>query len=197
MVLKSLKLSLRTTCGSLTKTNMRSDWERIIIIAGAISILASISCATWRRWFDYPKLSDSDKTELMRLTIEKLIEHEEAPFYSILLDTGDVIVAKWNIRQEILPQVENINLKVMSIRDIEERSDQKGPYMFLIFSLHARDWDRAYIFSMARWAIPEEHIITDDYSESRICLIFRKDSGKWIWKEMYYPESPHECLQDL
>lgn len=176
---------------------MRSDWKRILIFLVIIILCYFIACKNLKYYFSYPSLSNEDKTELIRQAIEKLIEHKEAPFYSILLDTGDVIVAKIDVRQKILPQLENINLKVMSIRDIQERANQKGTYMFLIFFLHASDWDRAHIFLMARWAIPEGYIITGDYSESRTCLIFRKDSGKWIWKEIYYPELPHECLRDL
>ena len=165
---------------------MRSDWKRVTILTAVIFVLVFMSCGTWRRWFDYPSLSDSDRTELVRLTIEKIIELKEAPFDAILLDSGEVIVT--NVKQKMLPQLDNINLKSISFAETYERAKQKGPYMFLVFFLHTRTGNRAHITLAARWAMVEDSPIVSDYSSSIISLTFIKDSDKWKFKGIYYPE---------
>jgi hypothetical protein len=68
-------------------TNMRSDWKRIIIFTGAICLLVSISCGTWKRWFDYPSLSDIDRSELTRIAIEKILESDSNFFNEVFNDS--------------------------------------------------------------------------------------------------------------
>jgi hypothetical protein len=174
------------------RINMRSDWRKILILTGVI-VLLSVSCMTWKRWYDYPALKNEEKTELTRMTIESVLEKKEIPFYSILCDTTVIVMlssfmpAECSIKETQMPRIHGIKWVCLTDAQIEERANRLGSFKALEFMFNLIGWDITHVYLKAWTIFPTSYYDDMKYLKPQfdeITVRFHREEDKWILDAM-------------
>jgi hypothetical protein len=168
---------------------MRSDWKRIIIFTGAICLLVSISCGTRKRWFDYPSLSDSDKSRLIRITIETILESNKK-FFSEVLGDSIVYVSGYDLKQEHLPHIRGIRLVLLNEKLRTSKVSEVETFKYLAIKL-CPDYEKARVYLEIDIAYPEElakWMYFGKHIRNALEFKFHKEAKKWILDDVQFVE---------
>jgi hypothetical protein len=94
-------------------------------------VLASAVCPAQEKSSD--SLSDSDKAEIVRLTLERALVKREIPDYNYIKDLEHVLISNKNIKTELLPKFEGIGFVLLKPEEIEERAGgDAGHYVYFL-----------------------------------------------------------------
>ena len=108
---------------------------------------ADTTPATWTRWTagvspqaplnNAPSslsLTDQDRSELIRQTLERaLIGNEMIAAGVLVKDNESVVLSTENINASLVPKIPNRNLVLLRPEEIQKRADDQGDFMFLSF----------------------------------------------------------------
>ena len=102
-------------------------------------------------------LSREDRAELIRLTLERALVDKEVPDYQLLAKQGAFILSTENVERALVPELENVDLTVMTPEEIQERANEEGDFLYLRFDeITAETTDKATVSFSNAWAISEE-----------------------------------------
>ena len=108
---------------------------------------ADTTPATWTRWTDdvAPQallnnepsslsLTDQDRSELIRQTLERALIGNEMIVAGVLVkDNESVVLSTENINASLVPNIPNRNLVLLRPEEIQKKADDQGDFMFLSF----------------------------------------------------------------
>ena len=79
-------------------------------------------------------LTDQDKSELIRQTLERaLISNEMIAAEVLVKDNQSVVLSTENINASLVPDIPNRNLILLRLDEIQKKADDQGDFMFLRF----------------------------------------------------------------
>ena len=78
-------------------------------------------------------LTDGDKAEIVRLTLERALVKREIPDYDYIKDLKQVLISNKNIKTELLPKFDGIGFALLKPEEIEERAERvAGSYIYFL-----------------------------------------------------------------
>lgn len=102
-------------------------------------------------------LSAQDRTELMRLTLERALVDQEIPDYNLLDDPQNVVLSTENIDAALVPEIEGVTLELLTPEEIQARANEQGDFLHLRFDeISAASADEATVSLSNAWAVAED-----------------------------------------
>ena len=102
-------------------------------------------------------LSREDQAELIRLTLERALVDKEVPDYQLLADQGTFILSTENVEPELVPELEGVDLTLMSPEKIQARANEEGDFLYLRFDeITAETTDKVTVSISNAWAVAED-----------------------------------------
>jgi len=168
---------------------MRSDWRKIQIILGIVAVLTLLSCRGWNRWFNYPTLSRTDKTKLVEMIFETILESENNFLYEVFPDSV-IYVWGYGLEQEHIPNIPGINLVHLNTINLEEKVAELGSLRCIVLYFFP-DYDETrvdlrletrYPDAIQRWVYYGKHKV------NILKFLFHKEAKTWILDDVKFEE---------
>jgi hypothetical protein len=125
--------------------------------------------------------SDDDKSQIVRLTLERALVDQEIPDY-ILLTAGDgeLILSSENIEDVEIRDVPGINLVVLSREEIQDKADAEGDFLYLFFNPFEVETDDLVNLSFgSQWAVAQDS--TAGYlSGGGLQILYKRQPEGWV-----------------
>ena len=134
---------------------MKRNKTRLLLI---LLLAAALFLAAGSALLDQPEdatgLSDEDRAELIRLTLERALVAQEIPDYALLPDPNNVVLSTENVDPTLVPSLRGIDLEVMTPAEIQERADGEGDFLYLRFDeITPRSADEVIVRLSNTWAV--------------------------------------------
>lgn len=78
-------------------------------------------------------LPDEDKVALIRLTLERALVAQEIPDYALLAEQDPIVLSTANTDPALIPQLEGVNLVLMTPEEIQAKANAVGDFPYLQF----------------------------------------------------------------
>jgi len=102
-------------------------------------------------------LSDEDQADLIRLTLERALVDKEVPDYQLLAEQGPFVLSTENVDPALVPELEDVDLTLMTPEEIQARANEEGDFLYLRFDeITAESADKATVSFSNAWAISED-----------------------------------------
>ncbi len=75
-------------------------------------------------------MTKEDKSELIKLSLEIALVEKRIPDYNIIEKQDHFLLSTENITAELVPQLERINLVLLEPKEIQERAESRGDYVY-------------------------------------------------------------------
>jgi len=103
---------------------------------------------------DDVSLSDEDRAELIRLTLERALIEQEIPDYGLLEDPANVVLSTENIDAALVPELPGVSLELLTPDEIQARADEQGDFLYLRFDrLEADSAEEVSVSLSNSWAV--------------------------------------------
>ncbi len=76
------------------------------------------------------ELTKEEKAALIKLSLELALVEKRIPDYNIIEGQDHFLLSTENITAELVPQLEGINLILLEPKEIQERADSRGDYVY-------------------------------------------------------------------
>lgn len=152
---------------------MRGRTRKVLILTSIVIILGVISLILFK-----PKDPNASK-ELIKRVIEISVVSGELPDYKLIKDKGNIIISSENIDPNLLPELSNIKLTVLSPTEIKKKANKEGDFLYLKFSeIHINNWNASITLDNT-WAVPDNS--TMGYlSGGGMTIKFHNFFGRWV-----------------
>jgi len=102
--------------------------------------------------------SADDKSQIVRLTLERTLVDQEIPDYNLLTAGGDeLILSSENIEDVEIGDVPGIDLVVLSREEIQAKADAEGDFLYLFFNPFEVETDNLVNLSFgSQWAVGQD-----------------------------------------
>jgi uncharacterized membrane protein len=125
-------------------------------------------------------LSAEDRTELLRLTLERALVAQEIPDYALLSDLETLVLSSENIDAAEVPALEGVDLVVLTPAEIQARANEEGDFPYLHFQeLEVESADKVTVRLGSRWAIAEESDMLY-LSGGGFAIEYTREGGSWV-----------------
>ncbi len=125
-------------------------------------------------------LSAEDRAELLRLTLERALVAQEIPDYALLSDLETLVLSSENIDAAEAPELEGIDLVVLTPAEIQARANEEGDFPYLHFQeLEVESSDSVTVRLGSRWAIAEDSDMLY-LSGGGFAIEYTRESGSWV-----------------
>jgi hypothetical protein len=124
-------------------------------------------------------LSEADKAELYRKTLEDVIKNEELIKYLSIEDASNIILSTQDIDPKLTPQIDGVNIRVMTPEEILKKRMQEGIFGFFYFYPLNIEGARVQVSIMYR---KDRQVGQNAYTPccGALDVIFHKEKDKWI-----------------
>ena len=124
-------------------------------------------------------LTDEERAELMRLTLERALIEQEIPDYALIADPTNVVLSTENIDPALVPELPGITLELLTPEEIQAKADAEGDFLFLRFDeLSAKSAEEATVSLSNTWAIAADSD-TAYLSGGGFTIEYTKDGDDW------------------
>lgn len=80
------------------------------------------------------ELADEDLATLVQMTLERALVQQEIPDYNLLTEGRDeVVLSTENISPELVPQLEGVDLVLLTPEEIQAKANEEGDFLYLRF----------------------------------------------------------------
>lgn len=107
---------------------------------------------------EWSLLPEEDQAELIRLTLERAIVDQEIPDFQLLTEGRDeIVLSTENVDPELVPELEGVNLVLLSPEEIQARANEEGDFLYLNFQMVDVESETQVTVSLNNiWAIAED-----------------------------------------
>lgn len=129
-------------------------------------------------WF-----TQEDKAEVIKLSLERALVQKKIPDYNIIEKQEFFLLSTENITRELVPEIEGINLILLTPEQIQERAESRGDYVYYFRFTKFEVED-------AKVRVSLDNIPMYAKKPTRLAfgggftIEFQKIEGKWIGKEV-------------
>jgi len=117
-----------------------------LLVSGVLGLSYSVQVFPLR-------LTDGDKTEIIKLTLERAIVAKEIPDYHMIEDKENMVLSTENIDPDLVSKISGVNLTLLDPDKIQEKADREGDFLFLRFKhIQINGW-RVIVSLDNIWAI--------------------------------------------
>ncbi len=78
--------------------------------------------------------SENDLSQVVGLTLERALVNQTIPDYALIKDKQNIILSNKTINGIQIPQIDGVNLVLLSPQQIQVRADASGDFLYLRFS---------------------------------------------------------------
>jgi len=106
---------------------------------------------------DWSMLAEEDQAELVRLTLERALLDQEIPDFLLLAEGKDeIVLSTENVDPELVPELEGVNLVLLSPEEIQAKANEEGDFLYLRFQMVDIQSETEATVSLANnWAVAE------------------------------------------
>jgi hypothetical protein len=124
-------------------------------------------------------LSDQEKTELYRVTLERLLSNKKMSDYLSMKDTRNIVISTQDIDPSLIPKISGINITFMTPEEIKEKVTREGTFGFLYCYPLEAEGSRVQVTIMYR---QDKKIAQNLYEPccGALGITFHKKDGKWV-----------------
>lgn len=123
-------------------------------------------------------ISDSDKAEIVKLTLEDALVKKKIPDYNMLIEQrGNIVLSTENIKPDWIPNLSGYKLTLLSPAEIQ----RKGDFLYLSFDEFKVKGSCVAVTLTNSWAVGKKSGM-GYLSGGGFTYEYRKQSGKWIGK---------------
>jgi hypothetical protein len=122
-----------------------------------------------------------DKSEIVRLTLERALGDQEIPDYGLLTAGGKTLVlSSENIEDVDVGPVPGFELVVLSRDEIQAKADAEGDFLYLFFNpFEEESIDRVKVSFGSQWAVAQDS--TSGYlSGGGLQLVYDRRPEGWV-----------------
>jgi NACalpha-BTF3-like transcription factor len=125
------------------------------------------------------ELSDEDRAELIRLTLERALIDQEIPDYGLIEDPENIVLSTENIDPELVPELEGVNLEVLTPEEIQQKANEEGDFLHLRFDeITVESADKVIVSLSNSWAVAEDSE-TGYLSGGGFTIEYTRDGEGW------------------
>ena len=85
---------------------------------------------------EWSLLPEEDQAELIRLTLERAVVDQEIPDFQLLTEGRDeIVLSTENVDPELVPELEGVNLVLLSPEEIQAKANEEGDFLYLHFQM--------------------------------------------------------------
>ena len=124
-------------------------------------------------------LTSEDQPELIRLTLERALVDKEVPDYALLAEQGTFILSTENVDPTLVPELEGVELTLMTPEEIQARANEEGDFLYLRFDeITAESADKVTVSFSNAWAVAEDSD-TGYLSGGGFSIEYVREDGGW------------------
>lgn len=128
------------------------------------------------------ELSNADKAIIINEILEDSLLKKEIPDYELLVkQKGEIVLSTENLKPEWVKSFLNVKLKLMSEKEIQEKANNQGDFLYLSFDKFKPKGDCVVVTFTNSWAVGIDSG-TGYLSGGGSIYIYRKESGKLVGK---------------
>lgn len=125
------------------------------------------------------ELSEEDRAELIRLTLERALIDQEIPDYGLIEDPQNIVLSSENIDPGLVPELEGVNLIVMTPEEIQQKANEEGDFLYLHFDeITVHSADKVTVSLSNSWAVAEDSE-TAYLSGGGFTIEYTRDGDGW------------------
>ncbi len=125
------------------------------------------------------QLSQEDRAEVIRLTLERALVDQEVPDYQMLAEQGTFVLSTENVDPALVPELEGIDLTLLTPEEIQARANEEGDFLFLRFDeMSAESADKVTVSFSNAWAVAEDSD-TGYLSGGGFSIEYVRENGGW------------------
>lgn len=150
-------------------------WNRFLLVMPSFLLLL-IACQN----LTMNTITDVDKAEVIRLTLERALLAREIPDYGLIADKANIVLSTENFDAAWLPQLEGVNIILLDSEALQAKADQEGDFLYLRFQEIEIRNNRSMIVSLDNvWAVSKSttHVYL---SGGGFHIEYHRENGKWI-----------------
>jgi len=125
--------------------------------------------------------SDENKTEIVRLSLERALVDQEIPDYVLLVEGGDpIVLSSENIEDLQAPEVPGHEVIVLSPGEIQARADAEGDFLYLHFNpFDVETADKVNVGFGSQWAVAQDST-TGYLSGGGMQMVYERQGDGWV-----------------
>ncbi|MDX1688285.1 MAG: hypothetical protein R3248_09905 [Candidatus Promineifilaceae bacterium] len=124
-------------------------------------------------------LTSEDQPELIRLTLERALVDKEVPDYALLAEQGTFILSTEKVDPTLVPELEGVELTLMTPEEIQARANEEGDFLYLRFDeITAESADKVTVSFSNAWAVAEDSD-TGYLSGGGFSIEYVREDGGW------------------
>jgi hypothetical protein len=172
-------------CASNHSTpNPFSDENKIeITAAGTFSTIQSsapVSTETLIPTVANNVITNEDKGQVVRLTLERALLAKEIPDYLLITGMSDIVLSTQNLDRVWVPQIDGINIILLDPKEIQAKADREGDYLYLRFrELEVQEDGRIIVSLDNVWAQSKDSKVIY-LSGGGFTIEYYWENGMWI-----------------
>lgn len=124
-------------------------------------------------------LTEADKLEIIKPTLEKALLNKQIPDYGLLKDKKNVVLSTENISPSLVPKLTGVNLILLSPEEIQEKANLEGDFTYLSFGEIRANGDKIFVVLRNTWVKSKTSKVMY-LSGGGMFLEYRKENGKWV-----------------
>ena len=105
--------------------------------------------------------STDDKTEVVRLSLEKALADQEIPDYQLLVrESDEIVLSSENITEIEVPDVTGFQLLLLTPEEIQAKANAEGDYLYLQFNpFEVNSPDEVAVGLGSQWAVADDSTV--------------------------------------
>jgi len=144
-----------------------------LLVSGVLGLSYSVQVFPLR-------LTDGDKTEIIKLTLERAIVAKEIPDYHIIEDKENIVLSTENIDPDLVSRISGVNLTLLDPDRIQEKADREGDFLFLRFKQIQINGSRVIVSLDNTWAVSKNSQV-GYLSGGGFTIGYNRDLfGRWV-----------------
>jgi len=120
--------------------------------------------------------SDSDVSELIRLSLTTALVDERIPGYRFIED--NIILSTENIREDLVPEIPGVDLVILEPDEIKLKADREGDLLYLHFIFELQNERNAIVHLENNWMMSETSTLMH-LSGGELYFAYINESGIW------------------
>lgn len=156
---------------------MRARKFALIFVALLVSGVLGLFCLVQA----FPlRLTDGDKTEIIKLTLERALVAKEIPDYHIIEDKENMVLSTENIDPNLVPKILGVNLTLLDPDKIQEKADREGDFLYLCFKQIQIKGSRVIVSLDNIWAVSKNSQVAYLSGGGFTIRYYRDLFGTWV-----------------
>ena len=126
------------------------------------------------------KLADKDKAEVIKLALELALVKKEIPDYNQIEKQKHILLSTENIKPELVPKIEGIELVLLNPEELEKRAGKAGGVIFYFRFVMFEMKDSKILVHLDNIPMYAENFTERFLVGGGFTVEFEKKSGKWV-----------------